>query len=376
MTPATGAKQARVTQKYPGLVYPEEAQTSPQFNPDNYPLWTEPKDWKTPATGIYAFTPKEFQLLIKRANPLNAIRTKQIWIDELRSRMNRGHWSLMDTIEFDWNGVLINGHHRGNAGAGSNAVILVQVSYGHSPENFHKYDDNFKRENATVIGLHLQLDGKAAKKDAAVISSALTWVTRYWDEEDQSLEARTAIYKEDRLNQSKKHPEMEALLANIRNIAKANKVTAKQMPAPESILLALYTLGSDVSQSKTREFIRSVIVGTNLASDDPAYVYREFLRGPVSAGAGKGKFRVYTSFKVKKGLIALRYHLDGVKITRLRDRDGVPRLSEEHEAIFESYLEDQAEQKAASEAAAAAAALAASAPVKPSNRIVVIPPKR
>jgi hypothetical protein len=342
-------------QKFPALTYPEDAFVNEQHNPDRFPLWSEPKDWKTSRTEIVSLTPEVAKKMLERGNPLNAIRTKQNWVTELRSRMNRGKWSLMDTIEFDWNGVLGNGHHRLEACAGGEAIILVQVSYGRNPNNFHKYDDNFKRGNDTVLGIAHQLTGSKAKADAAVLSGALTWTHRYWDDDVQSLESRTAIYKEDRLEADAKYPELEELLANIRNIAKHNK---SKLPTQESILLALFALGNEVNRTKTREFIRNVITGAQLDTNDPAHVYREFLRD--SAAKGKGQ-RVYTSLKVEKGLLALKYHLDGIRITRLVSRKGIPRLSAEHTEFFDALEAEKIAKRKAVEAAKAKVAQQAAA---------------
>lgn len=343
--------------KYPGLVYPEESANNSLLNPDNYPLWEPPTDWKTPRTETVVLTPEVARLMYTRANPFNVIRNKKTWLSELRDRMNRRKWSWMSTIEFDWDGVMGDGHHRVGACAKSNAAIVVQVSYGHNPENYYKYDDNFKRDNATVVGLHRELKGAGAKRDAAAISAALTWTHRYWDDEVQSLESRTAIYKEDRLEQDRKYPKMQELLSNIRNIAKANK---KKLVAPESILLALYALGCEVNESRTKAFIRNVIVGSNLDDIDPAWVYREFLNDAAKKvnSSSKGiKGRIYTSFKVEKGLTALRHYIDGNKITRLRAiTKGIPRLCVEHEQLFEGIEREKAEKAVKKTLAAAAGA--------------------
>ena len=102
--------------------------------------------------------------------------------------------------------------------------------------------------------------------------------------------------------------------------------------------------GSQVMTEK--QFIRSVIVGTNLDDTDPAFVYREFLNDAAKKvnSSSKGvKGRIYTSFKVEKGLSALRHYIDGNQITRLRvSGKGIPRLCVEHEQLFEELENDKA----------------------------------
>jgi hypothetical protein len=355
--------------KFPHLVYPEEGRINPTYNPDNYPLLKLPSDLTKLTSGFYAITPEiAKQILAKHSNPANNIRTKERWRDELTGRMNDGEWSLMDTIEFDILGILTNGHHRLASCAASNAIILVNVVFGTSPENYYKYDDNLKREMAQIISEHFNV----RKDEGAVIAPATTHIYLYCI--GASLESRRYINKKTRLEVVKAtglnnklvttqpgQPEIITNLRSIRSMAKTAKVT--KLPVQESVLLTLYTLGCGINKTKTREFIKGVITGEMLTTNNPAHLYREWLR----ANASSATQRTYTSLKIVKGLVALRAYLDGVtKLTRLyTPKSGVPRLSVEHEQRFADLAAQAAEAEISkaktlvTKAAAAASAAAA-----------------
>jgi hypothetical protein len=353
--------------KYPHLVYPEQGKTNPALNPDNYPLWKAPTTWKRVDTEVVAVTPEVAKKMLERANPKNAGRTKLSWADELTGRMDAGAWNLMDTIEYDDDGNLVNGHHRILGASKSKAVVLFRVVYGATPENYFKYDDNYKRSAENVISIHFGL----TKQEAAVIAPATTFVYLY--EEGGSLESREYINKEIRLkivlangselsnldkitiNSVKDNPEMVTYLRSIRAITKAAKI--KKLPVVESVLLALYTLGSTVNKTQTREFIKGVITGDSLPPDDARLVYRNWL----FANTVKGKKRTYTSLKVEKGLAAMRAFFDG-ETTKLRARKDVPRLSAEHDEYFRELAQLEAKERAATAALKAVVAKAAGAP--------------
>ena len=342
------------TLKYPALIYPEEGKTNPALNPDNYPSWKAPTNWKKSASEVVAVTPEVAKKMLEHANPQNASRTKLRWSDELVARMDAGSWSLMDTIEFDEHGVLVNGHHRLLAASKSHAVVLFRVVYGANPENYFKYDDNYKRSAGNVISIHFGID----KNEASAIAAATTFIYLYM--EGSSLESREFINKEIRLkialanatqltnidkvciNELVNNPEIVTNLRSIRSIAQAAKM--KKLPVSETVLLALYTLGSTVNKLKTRDFIHGVITGDMLGANDPRLVYRNWLYANADV---KGQKHVYTSLKVEKGLSALRSFLDGTEISKLRISRSVPRLSHEHDQYFKELARANAEAKVA-----------------------------
>jgi hypothetical protein len=355
--------------KYPHLVYPEQGKTNAALNPDTYTLWKAPTTWKRIDTEVVAVTPEVAKKMWERANPKNAGRTKLSWADELTGRMDAGAWNLMDTIEFDDEGNLVNGHHRILAASKSKAVVLFRVVYGATTENYYKYDDNYKRSAENVISIHFGL----TKQEAAVLAPATTHIYLY--EEGGSLESREYINKEIRLkivlangaelsnldkitiNGVKDNPEMVTYLRSIRAITKAAKI--KKLPVVESVLLALYTLGSTVNKAQTRDFIKGVITGDSLPADDARLVYRNWLFANADV---KGKKRTYTSLKVEKGLAALRAFFDG-DTTKLRSKKNViPRLSPEHDEYFRELAQLTAKEKAATAALKAVEAKAAGVP--------------
>jgi hypothetical protein len=350
------AKQTK-PKKFPTLVYPKDALDNPQWNPDNYPLWTPPKDWSKVDTVTVAVRKEEAFAMLERANPANAGRLRKSWALQFTGSANDGNFSFMDNVEFDINGQLGNGEHRLRGISASNGIVLMNIAYGRNPANYYKYDYVYNRTGGNLVGIwaYDESGRKVAlpKRDQDSVSAGASWCIYYW--EVVSLEERLKITPTMRIDWVTKTPSILPNLKTIRNyfeLAGMDKV-AKQ-PCAESILLALLTLGSDVNLTKTREFIKGVILGEGDTwyTGSPVKVYREFLD---NAKAAKGKGRVYNSYKFGQGLYALRMFLDGLDIDKgskgyvLKYKPGkeknVPRLSTGHEESVAWMRREMREEK-------------------------------
>lgn len=346
------------TQKYPTLSYPQDATENPQWNPDNYDLWTAPKDWSKVDTVTVAIRKEEALKMLERANPANAGRFRKSWALEFTAAANGGTFPLMDTAEFDINGNLANAEHRLRGIAASNGIVIMQVAYGRNPKNYYKHDYVYNRSggNLVTIWAYDEQGTKTPlpKRDGDSVAAGASWCIYYW--QPVSLEERLKITPKMRIDFVEDHPAILPNLKTIRNYAELAGITkSTQMPCAESIFIGLLTLGSDVNTPRTREFIKAVITmeGDNWYAGSPAKVYREFLD---NAKAAKGKGRVYNSYKFGQGLYALRMFFDGNNIEKnskgqyiLKYKPGreknVPRLSEGHEETVEYKRNEMREEK-------------------------------
>jgi len=328
----TGAK-LKFEPKFPLLRYPLDAQY-PTLNPDNYPLWKEPKDFKNLRSEFVACTAKEALEMLKRANPANIVRRKEGQVNQIRGWINERIFGVQDTIEFDWNGVLQNGHHRLEAISKSDGIVLLHIVYGVNPENYSRYDDVYKRTAANILGIGLKLE----KGEADDCAAASKWTTVYWD--GTALESRQGVHGRKRIGYLKAKPDMIEHNADLDALVKRTKA---ELPCPKSILLTLLTLGCEVANGKTltRDFIKGVVTGET-ALGTPAREYREFLL----RNKDTKKKRVYTSLKLGLGLIALRAHLEGeenmepLRMNSYNPKKGVPRLSAQQDSFFKELAEE------------------------------------
>jgi len=330
------AKQAK-PRKFIDRVYPKEADLNPTLNPDNYPLWKAPKDWTEIAVGTFAVRREEALEMLLRRNPNNKVRFMPSWSKTLTGRMNAGDYNLMEIVEFDWLEFLGNGEHRLDALSNSNAIVLMTIGYGRNPDNFYKFDDNYKRSGGNIVGMHLKLEKKG---DANLLSAAASWIIIYWS--TVPLETRMKIEHVERINTVNNNPKMVQFLNRIRNYSEEGGVVYP-LPTTETILVALMTLGAEVNETKTNEFIKRLIQNDGLRVGNPIKEYREFL---VASKDSKGKNKVYQSFKIGQGLFAMReFFANGDKALTPNGRGvylhykpnkeiNVPRLSQEHEELF------------------------------------------
>jgi hypothetical protein len=330
------AKQ-QFSQKFPLLRYPLDAQY-PTLNPDNYDLWKEPKDFGIVRSEIVAVTAREAKQMLTHANPANVVRRKQSQVNNIRCWIGEGIYALMDTVEFDWDGTLQNGHHRLEAISLSDGIVLLNVVYGVNPENYTKYDDNYKRTASNILGIGLEL----AKGEADDIASASKWTVIYWSG-TEALESRQGVHGRKRIEAIKAKPE---IIQHNQDFDAMVERTEADLPCPKSILLTLLTLGCEVANAKTitRDFIKDVVTGEGLRSGDAAYEYRAFLLKTKDTK----KKRVYGSIKLALGLISLRAAIQGEKLDPLRlnsynPKNGVPRLSAQQDIFFEELAEEARE---------------------------------
>lgn len=324
--------------KFPLLRYPLDAQF-PSLNPDNKTLWKEPKDWKTVRSEIVAVTAREAKQMLEYGNPSNKVRRKQAQVNNIRGWIAEGIYALMDTVEFDWDGTLQNGHHRLEAISLSDGIVLLNVVYGVNPDNYSKYDDNYKRSAANILGIGLELE----KGEADDIASAAKWTHLYW--EGIPLESRQGVHGRKRIEDLIKKPEMIQHNTDFDTMVERAEA---ELPCPKSILLSLLTLGCEIGNAKTltREFIKAVVTGEMVKSGDPAFEFRGFLLRTKDTK----KKRVYGSIKLGLGLIALRAYIEGVNIEPMRinsynPKKGVPRLSTQQDEFF-ALLAEEAKQRA------------------------------
>jgi len=403
---------------HPELVYPTEALTNPQLDPDNFPLFKRPADPSKLEVKIFRFTPEAIQ---KEVVPtfqdvtFQNLRKKPSWETELAKTQREGKFNLMEIWEWDWNGKLLNAHHRANAGIMDlikfprKACFAAICAFGLNPENYKNYDYNQKREIwQLLVHKYAQApynlftdEDKRNKSAAKTLGSTTWWLRLYWDAKD--LATREGMSKIDRIENWGFEPKTEEITemaedayhgviakekfeAVYNNLQELRQIKTEKKPvASETVFLTLYTLGKEVNPAKAKKFVTALMTGKIDMTDstDPITVCYKWMDDNRDIPK---KRRVYSSLRITVGLACMRVFFDGefngvtggipehknqcafendkdykgllLGGKRFRGVAGSPRLSPEEDAIFQmEYDRFKEEERKWKDAEASAAAV-------------------
>ena len=103
----------------------------------------------------------------------NNRKLSSVKVSQYREEMNKGKWQMNgETICFDVDGVLLNGHHRLAALSGASTSIQMLIVSGIASESFTTFDTGIKRNGSHV----LQIGGIAnANSMAALITAKIMY---------------------------------------------------------------------------------------------------------------------------------------------------------------------------------------------------------
>ncbi len=179
-------------------------------------------------------------------------------VDAYTKIMKRGEWLLNgEGIQFDYNGRLLNGHHRCHAVIKSGVSLQVLVVRGCAPESFKTHDGGAKRSAADILAINGEIN-------AVRLSSAARALLLYHEPALRGGEV-TPTSVSDCVDEN---PELRYWTKKF-----CSQQTLKRFP---SALIAMTTVASEKYGPQIMEtFLDKLATGVGLEKGDPALLLRE-----------------------------------------------------------------------------------------------------
>ena len=230
-------------------------------------------------------------------------------VERYRSIMQEGKWRLNgEAIVFDWDGRLLNGHHRLTGIIEAGVKVDIVVIRGVDPACFATYDSGLKR----TLGHNMTIHGSRMGNVVAAMISIIICA------QEQRALTGFEINNEDALLIYDQHPE------DYENSAKLAKVAPHIMSG--SIGPAMHYIFSRIDKNSADEFFADFVRGSGLDQYDPVHVLREKLmrvkEGPKSRVAAEDKIAYFINawnarrqnrkLTVVKGCVYVRENNQGV----------------------------------------------------------------
>ena len=221
------------------------------------------------------------------------------YVEEIRA----GDWRLTPAgIGFDSDGVLVDGQHRLAAIVKSGIAAPLLVTLGLPPASQEKVD----RQRRRTLFDALYLSGHAYSRQEVEIATCLT---RMRQGSDSGVVPSDSLVKKTLL----KH------IDSIREVlVGADK---KKRGLSQASFLAAAVLYHEIDRKKCAEFLAGVRTGEMLTNDHPAMRLRRFLLGETTV-ASMPRGGANQSFIFRRAVFAMQAHLEGRKISGLREADG------------------------------------------------------
>jgi hypothetical protein len=185
-------------------------------------------------------------------------------IARLLGIVQRGRWRFNGLpIVFDWNDKLMEGQHRLAAIQQAGIAMELLIVRGVDPDAFSTYDLCKRRTLRDAIDAGLEI---ADDESSATIATTVGYATAY----TETLKFIVGLCAED---------ERVAYLDDndgIRDIAKLYK-GRNLLRVPGGLLAACHYLFALKSADEANEFMRGVVRGEVLDSEDPAWRFREYV---------------------------------------------------------------------------------------------------
>ena len=223
----------------------------------------------------------------------------QKYVEEIHA----GDWRLTPAgIGFDSRGILLDGQHRLAAIVKSDQSAPLLITLGLPPASQEKID----RQRRRTLFDALYLAGHAYSRQEVEIATCLTRMRQH---SDSGVVPSDSLVKKTLIN----------CLDHIRAVLKdADK---KKKGLSQASFLAAAVLFHEIDSGKCSEFLEGVKTGEMLEQDHPAMRLRRFLLGEtVVAAMPRGGAN--QSFIFRRAVFAMQAHLDGRKISALREADG------------------------------------------------------
>lgn len=225
------------------------------------------------------------------------------------NEMKKGQWKLTgDAIQFSSTGELLDGQHRLSAIIKYGQPVEMFVAEGLQPEAFEVMDTGKVRTAADVLSMHGQ---ESANNIAAIIRFIMMFKKGIYSGYTRDV----SISHSDILEFSKAHPDIEELLAFVRNVYRDFRYM------PVSMIGGLYFMFAEKNQTKADEFFEKYATGVDLSKNHPVYLLRDRLLRNVM---NKTKFS--RRDKVALFVVCWNAFVQGKELRQLTVPDKVPDL--------------------------------------------------
>jgi len=264
-------------------------------------------------TEIETITPSKAKEYLKKSNPNNRTIMETVVATYARD-MQKGNWKANgETIVFDKNGMLQNGHHRLNAVIKSGCNIVFNVCRGVEPECVITYDDFSARKKSQV----LQMEGLL---NANPVSSATRLALIYKNRTGLNGEIKSwnTTYKPTTTEMRDECFENYELYQWAFKNASIIKTHSKGMFSLPS-LIVVYVIACDNWKNKERVevFAEKIAKGNSLELTDPELI----LRNMANRHREDKRKHIHANYMRNAIIYAWNASLKGKKITSIRLRD-------------------------------------------------------
>jgi hypothetical protein len=223
--------------------------------------------------------------------------------------MKCGAWGMSDSnICFDWDGYLLNGHHRLHAVIEAGIGVWFNVCWDMDPSSFRHMDRQLPRNITTL----LKLDGHTHTHQ---LSAATSMFIRYHQgrKEMFTSQRRLISYEEIRTT-AEANPDIFESVEYLHN--QCNKL--RTFSGSTSVMSLFHIMGTRVRGPEvTGRFFDGLNSGADLGVGSPIYALREKLHS-LKTGNGKGhpQATIYGWY-----LPAWNAHVAGKRVVRLKHLD-------------------------------------------------------
>lgn len=176
----------------------------------------------------------------------------------------RGEWRLNgETIVFDQDGQLRNGHHRCHAVILANTPIDVLVARGVAPDTFATFDRHARRSTGELLAMQ-------GERRYFALAAALRHLHFYLTDRTRLIDASSHITAEQTLATLAEHPGIRPSVERAASWHVANRILA-----PSLVIFGDYAMTDDPDHAA--EFWHALDTGANLTDTSPIYHLRKRL---------------------------------------------------------------------------------------------------
>lgn len=204
--------------------------------------------------------------------------------------MREGRWRLVDSIDFDWNGHLLNGHHRLLAVVESGKTIRFRVARGADPSNFEVTDRGVPR----TIAHDLQSEGNVFGREIVLWFNLGARLLRNRNFAPTTHDIR--VFQKQYADQ----------------IAWGTSMLGRRNIFAKTFVSTPLVIAYSIDPENVMTFARSMVDGTNLTEESPVLAARNYV---LEAHSTRKDDRRTACIKIARCLMA---YLDNEKLSPSR----------------------------------------------------------
>ena len=226
-------------------------------------------------------------------------------VQKYMAEIKAGEWRITPAgIGFNEKGELVDGQHRLHAVVRSKIAVPILVTLGLPSASQEKVDRQRKR----TLYDALYLAGHAICRQEVEIASCLT--RRLVRSESGSVPSDSLVKQT-----------LDCHIDHIRPVIAAMKGANKGIRGlSQASFLSAAVLYHEIDMAKCLEFLECVRIGAMLTEDHPAMRLRRFLLGETTVKS-MPRGGANQSFIFRRAVYAMQAHLEGRKISGLREAD-------------------------------------------------------